>query len=180
MQKARRNPSMLSLKKLDNKAVFYTRANPEFLEDYSIENQIEKAKSFAVSQGLKLDQIFIDNPYIINGYHIKDRAFPRSQNIFPPRRLFMPQLVPILKEPAKVPEKTAFQRMLDYIHENPVNVILTSKLEKLFENLKDLFVFVNFELNPRNIGLHTLTEDFNSRSKEGKQFLKILDSFYTA
>lgn len=170
---------MLSFKKTPNNAIFYTKINPEFLEDSSVDNQIEKAKSFAVSKGWKLDKIFIDNPYIPYGYQIKDRALPKSQNIFPPRRLFMPELVPILKESGKSLEKTAFQRMLDYIHENPVNVLLTSKLEKLFENLKDLFVFINCELSPRGIGLHTVTENFCTRSTEGKQFLKILDSFYT-
>lgn len=169
---------MFSTKKIGDRAIFYTRVSPDLLEDSSIDNQIERAKSFAISKGLKLDKVFIDNPF--NSYvHLKDRAFPKSQNIFPPRRLFMPELEPILKDSGKFLEKTAFQRMLEYIHENPVNMLLTSKLEKLFGNLKDFFVFVNNELNPRNIGLHTVIDNFNTRSAEGKQFLKMLDSFYT-
>ena len=153
-----------------NNAIFYTRTvNKNLNELGSIDSQIKKAKFYAVSKGLNLEEIFVDETLIPQYYIIKDRASNTHQKSFPPKRLLMPELVPIYQESLKQPiERTAFQKMLAYIRENPVNVLLISKLELLFGNMRDVFIFIENELNPRSIALKTLSGDFTLQSAEVK------------
>ena len=159
---------MQTLKDSSNNAIFYTKVGNDYLKSVeSIDSQIKKAKSYALSKGWNLDEIFVEEPLTPQYYIIKDKAIPKFQKSFPPRRLFQPELVPIYQESLKQPiERTAFQMMLAYIHENPVNVLLISKLELLFGNMKDLFIFIENELNPRRIALQTLAGDFSLQTAE--------------
>lgn len=159
---------MQTLKNSSENAIFYTKVGNDYLKDIeSIDSQIKKAKSYALSKGWNLDEIFVEETLIPQYYIIKDKASPKFQKSFPPRRLFQPELVPIYQESLKQPiEKTAFQMMLAYIHENPVNVLLISKLELLFGNMRDLFIFIENELNPRRIDLQTLAGDFSLQMAE--------------
>jgi len=159
---------MQTLKDSSNNAIFYTKVGNDCLKDLeSIDSQIRKAKSYALSKGWNLDEIFVEEALIPQYYVIKDKSSPKSQKSFPPRRLFQPELVPIYQESIKHPiEKTAFQMMLDYIHDNPVNVLLISKLELLFGNMKELFTFIENELYPRHIDLQTLAGDFSLQTVE--------------
>ncbi|MGA1794341.1 MAG: hypothetical protein ACMUIL_00660 [bacterium] len=142
-----------------NKAIFYTRAVNSPKDTWSIDTQIKRAQSYAKSTGLNLQEIFVDETQVPIYYIIKDRASVSSQKSFQPKRLLMPDLVPVYQEAmTQLIEMTAFQRMLAYIRSNPVNVLLISKLEILFANMKDAFSFVDNELNPRRIALKTLGE----------------------
>lgn len=173
---------MHSIKDSTERAIFYTKVGNGSLEEIEpIDGQIKKAESYAISKGWNLDEIFvddfpIDNICIPQWYSIKDNASTKSQKSFPPKRLLMPELVPIFKERPRQPiERTAFQKMLDYIHVNPINVLLISKLELLFDNMKDLFIFIDNELNPLGIDLQTLTGNFNIRPAEVEQVLAMSD-----
>jgi len=165
----KKGPKMKILNNARNNAIFYTRIVNNLKDIGSIENQIKKAKSYAISKGLNLDEIFVDETLIPQYYIIKDKASTTFQKSFPPKRLLMPELVPIYQESLKQPiERTAFQKMLAYIQDNPVNVLLISKLELLFGNMRDVFIFIENELNPRRIALKTLTGDFTLQSAEVK------------
>lgn len=142
-----------------NKAIFYTRVVNSLKDTGSIDTQIKKAKSYAKSTGLNLEEIFVDETLVPQYYIIKDRASATFQKSFPPKRLLMPDLVPIYQESLKQSiERTAFQKMLAYIRSNPVNFLLISKLELLFGNMRDVLTFIDRELNPRRIALKTLSE----------------------
>lgn len=80
-------------------------------------------------------------------------------------------------ESGKSTDRTHFQEMVSYIKGNPVDVLLTFKLDRLSRNLKDLLVFIDDELDPRNIALQSVTENFNTQSAEGRLFLQLLGSF---
>jgi site-specific DNA recombinase len=80
-------------------------------------------------------------------------------------------------ESGKSTDRTQFQNMVNYIRENPVNVLLTFKLDRLSRNLKDLLIFIDDELDPRGIALQSVTENFNTQSAEGRLFLQMLGSF---
>jgi site-specific DNA recombinase len=80
-------------------------------------------------------------------------------------------------ESGKNTDRTHFQEMVSYIKENPVDVLLTFKLDRLSRNLKDLLIFIDDELDPRNIALQSVTENFNTQSAEGRLFLQMLGSF---
>lgn len=80
-------------------------------------------------------------------------------------------------ESAKSTDRTHFQEMVSYIRENPVNVLLTFKLDRLSRNLKDLLIFIDDELDPKGIALQSVTENFNTQSAEGRLFLQMLGSF---
>ena len=80
-------------------------------------------------------------------------------------------------ESGKSTDRTNFQKMVSYIRENPVNVLLTFKLDRLSRNLKDLLIFIDDELDPKGIALQSVTENFNTQSAEGRLFLQMLGSF---
>jgi site-specific DNA recombinase len=80
-------------------------------------------------------------------------------------------------ESGKSTDRTQFQNMVGYIHENPVDVLLTFKLDRLSRNLKDLLIFIDDELDPKEIALQSVTENFNTQSAEGRLFLQMLGSF---
>jgi site-specific DNA recombinase len=80
-------------------------------------------------------------------------------------------------ESGKSTDRTQFQNMVNYIRENPVDVLLTFKLDRLSRNLKDLLIFIDDELDPRGIALQSVTENFNTQSAEGRLFLQMLGSF---
>ena len=80
-------------------------------------------------------------------------------------------------ESGKSTDRTHFQEMITYIKENPVDVLLTFKLDRLSRNLKDLLVFIDDNLNPKGIALQSVTENFNTQSAEGRLFLQMLGSF---
>ena len=125
------------------KAIFYARVSTDSqLDNTSIDNQVDRGKAYAISQGWILEKIFIDNG-----------------------------------ESGKTTNRSAFQEMLSYIHTNPVNVILTFKLDRLFRSLKDLLIFIDDELDSLNIALQSVTENFNTQSAEGRLFLQMLGSF---
>ena len=67
--------------------------------------------------------------------------------------------------------------MISYIRENPVDVLLTFKLDRLSRNLKDILVFIDDNLNPKGVALQSVTENFNTQSAEGRLFLQMLGSF---
>ena len=67
--------------------------------------------------------------------------------------------------------------MVNYINENHVDVLLTFKLDRLSRNLKDLLIFIDDELDPKEIALQSVTENFNTQSAEGRLFLQMLGSF---
>jgi len=80
-------------------------------------------------------------------------------------------------ESGKNTDRTHFQEMIGYIKENPVDVLLTFKLDRLSRNLKDLLVFIDDTLDPKGIALQSVTENFNTQSAEGRLFLQMLGSF---
>jgi len=80
-------------------------------------------------------------------------------------------------ESGKSTDRTHFQEMVSYIRENPVDVLLTFKLDRLSRNLKDILVFIDDNLNPKGIALQSVTENFNTQSAEGRLFLQMLGSF---
>ncbi|MEW6381368.1 MAG: recombinase family protein [bacterium] len=80
-------------------------------------------------------------------------------------------------ESGKSTDRASFQEMIGYIRENPVDVLLTFKLDRLSRNLKDLLIFIDDELDPRGIALQSVTENFNTQSAEGRLFLQLLGSF---
>ena len=80
-------------------------------------------------------------------------------------------------ESGKSTDRASFQEMITYIKENPVNVLLTFKLDRLSRNLKDILVFIDDNLNPKGIALQSVTENFNTQSAEGRLFLQMLGSF---
>jgi site-specific DNA recombinase len=80
-------------------------------------------------------------------------------------------------ESGKSTDRTHFQEMVGYIKENPVDVLLTFKLDRLSRNLKDILVFIDDNLNPKGIALQSVTENFNTQSAEGRLFLQMLGSF---
>jgi site-specific DNA recombinase len=80
-------------------------------------------------------------------------------------------------ESGKSTDRTHFQEMVGYIRENPVDVLLTFKLDRLSRNLKDILVFIDDNLNPKGIALQSVTENFNTQSAEGRLFLQLLGSF---
>ncbi|MEW5802371.1 MAG: recombinase family protein [bacterium] len=80
-------------------------------------------------------------------------------------------------ESGKSTDRTHFQEMVSYIKENPVDVLLTFKLDRLSRNLKDLLIFIDDELDPKGIALQSVTENFNTQSAEGRLFLQMLGSF---
>jgi len=73
--------------------------------------------------------------------------------------------------------RTAYQKMLTYLQENPVSVLLTLKLDRLFRNLKDLLIFIDDELTPRDISLVSISEKFETLSPQGRLFLSMIGSF---
>ncbi|MDQ1317794.1 MAG: site-specific recombinase [Candidatus Poribacteria bacterium] len=80
-------------------------------------------------------------------------------------------------ESGKSTDRVHFQETVSYIRENPVNVLLTIKLDRLSRNLKDLLIFIDDELDPKGIALQSVTENFNTQSAEGRLFLQMLGSF---
>ncbi|MDQ1329725.1 MAG: site-specific recombinase [Candidatus Poribacteria bacterium] len=80
-------------------------------------------------------------------------------------------------ESGKSTDRTHFQEMVSYIQENPVDVLLTFKLDRLSRNLKDLLIFIDDTLDPKGIALQSVTENFNTQSAEGRLFLQMLGSF---
>jgi len=80
-------------------------------------------------------------------------------------------------ESGKTTNRTAFQEMLGYIQKNPVDILLTFKLDRLSRNLRDILNLIHEELNPKDIALQSVTENFNSRSSEGMLLLQMLGSF---
>ena len=80
-------------------------------------------------------------------------------------------------ESGKSTDRTHFQKMVSYIRENPVDVLLTFKLDRLSRNLKDLLIFIDDTLDPKGIALQSVTENFNTQSAEGRLFLQMLGSF---
>jgi site-specific DNA recombinase len=80
-------------------------------------------------------------------------------------------------ESGKSTDRTRFQEMVSYIKENPVDVLLTFKLDRLSRNLKDLLIFIDDTLDPKGIALQSVTENFNTQSAEGRLFLQMLGSF---
>lgn len=80
-------------------------------------------------------------------------------------------------ESGKSINRTAFKEMLSYIQNNPVNVLLTFKLDRLSRTLKDLLIFIDDILDIKGIALQSVTENFNTQSPEGKLFLQLLGSF---
>jgi site-specific DNA recombinase len=80
-------------------------------------------------------------------------------------------------ESAKSTDRIQFQAMIGYIRENPVDVLLTFKLDRLSRNLKDLLIFIDDTLDPKGIALQSVTENFNTQSAEGRLFLQMLGSF---
>jgi site-specific DNA recombinase len=80
-------------------------------------------------------------------------------------------------ESGKSTDRTHFQEMVSYIKENPVDVLLTFKLDRLSRNLKDLLIFIDDTLDPKGIALQSVTENFNTQSAEGRLFLQMLGSF---
>jgi len=80
-------------------------------------------------------------------------------------------------ESGKNTDRIHFQEMVSYIRENPVDILLTFKLDRLSRNLKDILVFIDDNLNPKGIALQSVTENFNTQSAEGRLFLQMLGSF---
>ena len=80
-------------------------------------------------------------------------------------------------ESGKSTDRTHFQEMVFYIRENPVDILLTFKLDRLSRNLKDLLIFIDDTLDPKGIALQSVTENFNTQSAEGRLFLQLLGSF---
>jgi len=80
-------------------------------------------------------------------------------------------------ESGKSTNRTAFQEMLSYLQDNSTNVLLCLKLDRLFRNLKDLLIFIDDELNPRDISLVSISENFNTGSAQGRLFLSMIGSF---
>jgi len=80
-------------------------------------------------------------------------------------------------ESGKSTDRTHFQEMVSYIQGNPVDILLTFKLDRLSRNLKDLLIFIDDTLDPKGIALQSVTENFNTQSAEGRLFLQMLGSF---
>jgi len=80
-------------------------------------------------------------------------------------------------ESGKSTNRTAFKEMISYLQENPVDILLTFKLDRLSRNLRDILNLIHEELNPKSIALQSVTENFNSRSSEGMLLLQMLGSF---
>jgi site-specific DNA recombinase len=80
-------------------------------------------------------------------------------------------------ESGKSTDRASFQEMITYIRENHVDVLLTFKLDRLSRNLKDLLIFIDDTLDPKEIALQSVTENFNTQSAEGRLFLQMLGSF---
>lgn len=182
MNKQIKKSSQNSLYQQSSKnTVLYTRFNDSNRRvTSSLDTQLKEAKAFIYSRGWKLDKIFIDTFNSNNCshyYQIKDRAACKSRKNYPHRSLLMPELVSFPTESKGFKKRIAFNDMLSYIKDNPVNVLLTSKLERLFGNFKEMKNFIDNVLNPRGIAIQSINENFNSHTPEGIQFLRILDSF---
>ena len=80
-------------------------------------------------------------------------------------------------ESGKSINRTAFQEMLSYLQDNPVDILLTFKLDRLSRNLRDILNLIAEQLDPKKIALQSVTENFNSRSSEGMLLLQMLGSF---
>jgi site-specific DNA recombinase len=80
-------------------------------------------------------------------------------------------------ESGKSTDRASFQEMVNHIRESHVDVLLTFKLDRLSRNLKDLLIFIDDELDPKEIALQSVTENFNTQSAEGRLFLQMLGSF---
>lgn len=80
-------------------------------------------------------------------------------------------------ESGKSTDRTSYQEMLSYLQDNPVNVLLVFKLDRLFRNLKDLLIFIDDELTPRDISLVSISENFDTGSPQGRLFLSMIGSF---
>jgi len=80
-------------------------------------------------------------------------------------------------ESGKSTDRTAYQKMLSYLQCNPINVLLVFKLDRLFRNLKDLLIFIDDELTPRDISLVSISENFDTGSPQGRLFLSMIGSF---
>lgn len=80
-------------------------------------------------------------------------------------------------ESGKSTDRTAFQEMLSYLQENQVSVLLCLKLDRLFRNLKDLLIFIDDELTPRDVSLVSISENFDTGSPQGRLFLSMIGSF---
>lgn len=79
----------------------------------------------------------------------------------------------------KTLNRPEFQQMMGDISIQPekVDLILVMKLDRVSRHLKDILVLIEDELQPRNIGLKSVTETFDSSTAEGRLMISMLGSF---
>jgi DNA invertase Pin-like site-specific DNA recombinase len=74
--------------------------------------------------------------------------------------------------------REGINQMKEYLNTGlPIKSLVVYKLDRLSRNLKNLLVFMEDELIPRNISLVSITEQFDSGSPIGKFFIQMLGSF---
>lgn len=74
-------------------------------------------------------------------------------------------------------ERKGLKLMLKELEGVVVNLILVYKLDRLSRRLKDILVVISEELEPKEIGLRSVTENFDTVSPEGRLMLQLLGSF---
>lgn len=79
----------------------------------------------------------------------------------------------------KTLNRPAFQEMMSDLGtgENKVDLILVMKLDRVSRHLKDILVLIEDTLQPKSIGLKSVTESFDSSTAEGRLMISMLGSF---
>ena len=79
----------------------------------------------------------------------------------------------------KTLNRPAFQELMTDLAkgEKKVDLILVMKLDRVSRHLKDILVLIEDTLQPRSIGLKSVTESFDSSTAEGRLMISMLGSF---
>lgn len=81
-------------------------------------------------------------------------------------------------ESGKTLHRPAFQSMMSDLAGNAdVQLVLVMKLDRISRNLKDILILIEDHLDPKKIGLKSVTESFDSSTAEGRLLLSLLGGF---
>lgn len=79
----------------------------------------------------------------------------------------------------KTLNRPGFQQMMSDIsnQSEKIDLILVMKLDRVSRHLKDILVLIEDDLQPKSIGLKSVTETFDSSTAEGRLMISMLGSF---
>nr|BFD68764.1 hypothetical protein HAGR004_37860 [Bdellovibrio sp. HAGR004] len=79
----------------------------------------------------------------------------------------------------KTLNRPGFQKMMSDIsnRSEKIDLILVMKLDRVSRHLKDILVLIEDDLQPKSIGLKSVTETFDSSTAEGRLMISMLGSF---